>query len=115
MATTAYRHLKDESTRILIALYTAFLIYLDDVFQYDAESVAEFNKRFLQKEDQMDEVLQGFAELLLEIPHHFGSVASNMIVTATLNYVTGILLEYEVLGMPVCLFHHFPILQEHAG
>ncbi|KAF8889652.1 isoprenoid synthase domain-containing protein [Infundibulicybe gibba] len=99
MATTAYRHLTDQSTRIFIALYTAFLIYLDDVFRHDVSAISQFNDRFINQQPQGDAVLDSFANLLLECPQHFGRFASNMIVTSTLNLVTAMLLEYETCGM----------------
>lgn len=101
MATTAYAHLPNESTRIFIALYTAFLIYLDDVFQKDVDRVSVFNDRFIQGQPQEDPVLDSFAALLHEIPNHYGRVVSNIMLTSTLNLVNALLLEHETQTMPV--------------
>jgi len=103
MATTAYAHLNNKSTQILIALYTAFLIYLDDVFQHDVELVYCFNERFILCQAQDDPVLDGFASLLHEFPQHFGRVVSNIMITSTLNLVTALLLEFETQDMKVRL------------
>lgn len=103
MATTAYAHLDNKSTQIFIALYTAFLIYLDDVFQHDVEHVYCFNERFILCQAQDDPVLDGFASLLREFPQHFGRVVSNIMITSTLNLVTALLLEHETQDMKVRL------------
>jgi hypothetical protein len=103
MATTAYAHLTNKSTQIFISLYTAFLIYIDDIFQYDIDAVREFNERFVLRKSQGDQVLDCFANLLLELPKHFSRVAANIMITSTLNLVTALLLEYETRGMAVNL------------
>ncbi|KII83917.1 hypothetical protein PLICRDRAFT_179951 [Plicaturopsis crispa FD-325 SS-3] len=99
MATTAYAHLPDKEGQILMCLYTTFLIYLDDVFNEDIDTVREFNERFIHREPQGDEVLDNFADLLLQIPKYFGRVVANIMITSTLNLVTALLLEYETQGM----------------
>ncbi|KAF8882389.1 isoprenoid synthase domain-containing protein [Infundibulicybe gibba] len=101
MATTAYAHLTNQSTRIFIALYTGFLIYLDDVFQNDIDSVSCFNNNFIQRLPQKDPVLDGFASLLHEFPQHFGRLVSNIMITSTLNLVSALLLEFETRNMTV--------------
>lgn len=101
MATTAYAHLPLVRTRIFIAIYTAFLIYLDDVFQSRIDAVRGFNQRFIKKQPQGDAVLDAFAGFLHEFPAHFGLVASNIMVTATLNLVTALLLEQEMRNLTV--------------
>ncbi|EDR03562.1 uncharacterized protein LACBIDRAFT_331339 [Laccaria bicolor S238N-H82] len=109
MATTAYAHLDNKSTQIFIALYTAFLIYLDDVFQHDIELVYCFNERFILCQPQDDPVLDGFASLLREFPQHFGRVVSNIMTTSTLNLVTALLLEHETQNMKSSLdAHNYP-------
>lgn len=106
MATTAYAHLPEKSVQIYIALYTAFLVYLDDVFQADIGAVKEFNERFAANATQENPSLQGFANLLRDdTPKHFGRVVSNLIVTSTLNLVTALLLEHETQDMVVCTPH----------
>ncbi|TFK38295.1 isoprenoid synthase domain-containing protein [Crucibulum laeve] len=106
MATTAYSHLHKQDARIFIALYTAFLIYLDDIFQKDVGLVSEFNERFIHKRAQLDPVLDSFADLLYELPQHFGRVVSNIMVTSTLNLVTALLLEHETQDMTLSPYAH---------
>lgn len=101
MATTAYAHLPSEATRVLIAVYTACGIYLDDVFKQDVDIVRCFNQRFVQGTPQGEPVLDCFAGILRELPEHFGDVVSNIMVTSTLNAVTALLLEHDTRGMTV--------------
>lgn len=96
MASTAYAHLDCKRTRIFIALYTAFLIYLDDVFQNEVEEVRSFNQRFMQGQPQGDIVLDAFAKLLHGTSQHFDQLASDIIMTSTLNLVTALSLEYKI-------------------
>jgi hypothetical protein len=93
MGCTGYGHLPRRSTRILIAIYTACGIYLDDVFQEDVEAVSMFNQRFFEHAPQGDPVLDCFAQILLELGDHFERVVSNIMVTSTLNAVTALTLE----------------------
>lgn len=101
MVLTGYAHLADTSVRILIALYTACGIYLDDKFKQDVEAVANFNERFVRGLPQDDRVLDTFADLILEILRIFPRVAANLMVSSTLNGVNALLLEYETRNMPV--------------
>jgi hypothetical protein len=109
MATTAYAHYPRKDTQIMICIYTAFLIYLDDKFQGDIDDVRDFNERFVLGEKQRDPTLECFAQLLREMPLHYGRVVSNIMVTSTLNLVTALLLEYETQDMPVSA-SCFPLL-----
>jgi hypothetical protein len=101
MATTTYSHLQNKSTQILIALYSAFLIYIDDVYQHDVEGVNCFIERFILCQAQDDPVLDALTSLLREFHQHFGRVASNIMITSTLNFMTSLLLDHETQGMPV--------------
>ncbi|KAG9223244.1 hypothetical protein PLEOSDRAFT_155013 [Pleurotus ostreatus PC15] len=101
MAMTAFAHLDNQATRILIALYTAFLIFLDDSFPEAIELVASFNLRFIRKELQGHASLDAFAQILRELPHHFGSVSANIMVSSSLNFVTALSLEHEVPSMTI--------------
>ncbi|KIY51852.1 terpenoid synthase [Fistulina hepatica ATCC 64428] len=99
MACNAYGHLKNRRLQTFICLYTAFLIYLDDMFDQDVESVREFNHRFVTGQKQRHWLLDHFAALLLEMPNLWGPVVANMMTTSTLNLVTALSLEHELQGV----------------
>lgn len=101
IAQAAYAHLKDRSIQVYIALYTAILTYLDDKYEHHVAALTSFNERFVRGDDQADKVLQILAKLLYELPHRYSSIASSMIITSTMNYITSLILELETSEMPV--------------
>ncbi|KAJ3775201.1 isoprenoid synthase domain-containing protein [Lentinula raphanica] len=104
IAMTSYTHLEDKSVLVWMALYTACAIYCDDVFMKDTEAVALFCERLMRNEPQQDRALDGFAELILEIPHHFPRVTANIMVTSTLNLINALLIEDQTKGLPVSVY-----------
>lgn len=101
MASNAFGHIADLPTRVIIGIYTAFMIYLDDISSSDIEAVAQFNQRFYRAEPQLDKVLDDFAQLLRDFPNYFCTAGSDMIVTSTLNFVTSLFMDVETEGMDV--------------
>ncbi|KAF9029140.1 terpenoid synthase [Hymenopellis radicata] len=101
MALNAYRHLLHTPVPVLIALYTAFLIYLDDVLKTDVEAVGEFHERMFRGVKQKDPILGHFCELLSEMPRHFDRVISNLMISSTLNFINALLLEDVTEGMVI--------------
>ncbi|KAF5373373.1 hypothetical protein D9757_009757 [Collybiopsis confluens] len=106
MALTGYAHLQDIRVQILIALYTACGIYLDDKFKQDIDAVASFGENFLHATPHKDRVLDAFSDIILEIFRCFPRVAANIMVSSTLNGVNALLLEYETRDMKI---------SKHAG
>lgn len=101
IATTAYAHIPDKSTRIWIALFTACAIYVDDRFLKDSHLISEFQERFICGNHQGDPALDAFASLLRETYVHYDPVAANFILTSTLNGITAIILEEDTKNMQV--------------
>ena len=88
---------------MFIALYTAFLVRLDDAYAGDIKGLNSFNERFVNGQKQADEGLDGFDRFLRETSLHYHGIPANVILTASLNYVTSIILEYETQEMMVSL------------
>lgn len=101
MACNAYAHIPDKSIRLYVCFYTAFLVYLDDMFENDIDAVKEFNNRFVAHKPQRHWILDHLAGFLLEMPKIFGDVVANMMTTSALNLITALLLEDELKGVPV--------------
>lgn len=101
MAATAYAHLENEATRVFVTLYTAFVVFVDDVYQRDNGAVRVFMERFVRGEKQAHPLLDGLAHVLQELPDHFEPVVGGIILTATLNLVNASTLEFQTQGMEV--------------
>jgi len=98
---TAYAHLPNLSTRIFIALYTSVIFGLDDIYAEDKEKLSllkTFTKALLseQLKSYGDDLLDAVADLLRQIPGHFGDVEGGLVLSSTLRYLTSIVIDSEV-------------------
>jgi len=89
---------------VFIAIYTVFLTWVDDTYVEDVGGVDTFNERFITGWDQVNEVLDGLARLLREINLHYYGIQADVILTASLNYITSIILDSETQGMTVSIY-----------
>ncbi|KAL5480713.1 hypothetical protein ACEPAI_9653 [Sanghuangporus weigelae] len=101
MVVTAYAHLRDEGVKMYIALYTGFVVYLDDLFLSHIDAIREFVSRFVARQPQQLKVLDDFAALLLETPRFHDAVVCNIILTSTFDFLSSLLIQYDVLGVPM--------------
>ncbi|KAI0376400.1 isoprenoid synthase domain-containing protein [Hypomontagnella monticulosa] len=92
IACNAYRH-QSHDIQVFISLFTAFLTYLDD--SYEKNTTQPFNHRFITGDRQNDILLDHLRDLLFEMPSMFGSVESNIITTAVLDFVTSLSIDHE--------------------
>ncbi|KAF9024115.1 terpenoid synthase, partial [Hymenopellis radicata] len=93
IASISYGHLENPSLRLYVALYTAFLMYLDDTFASDVAGLASFHGRFCRAESHGNVVLDFFSSFLRDTHAYFDYMAANLIITAALNFVTALVLE----------------------
>ncbi|TFK66369.1 terpenoid synthase [Pluteus cervinus] len=93
IASASYRHLPHQPTKVFIALYTALLVYIDGIFQYNTNDIKCFNERFVRREPQGDVLLDFLAQLFMEFDHHFHPFASKVMLTASMDFMTAQLLE----------------------
>ncbi|KAG1804669.1 isoprenoid synthase domain-containing protein [Suillus subaureus] len=103
MSTIAYGHLTDCTTKMWICLFTAVGICIDDTLNrgQKMDDVYRFNERFSNCQAQGDPVLNAWDVLLREAPRHYSPLVSNLIITSALDFVSGLLLEYETKDMGV--------------
>ena len=86
---------------MFIAIYTAFLTWIGDTYTRDVIGVDSFNDRFITGRQQASETLDGLARLLREINLHYHGIQANVILTASLNFVTSTILDFETQAMVV--------------
>ncbi|KAF8887831.1 isoprenoid synthase domain-containing protein [Infundibulicybe gibba] len=97
---TMYPHLSTPS-RHFICIFTACMVYLDDLALKDATVVKEFNMSFLQNKKHMHPILDGLAILLRTTQDHFSEINASMILASTLDYISSLIMEQDQQGMTV--------------
>ncbi|KAF5346820.1 hypothetical protein D9756_010548 [Leucocoprinus leucothites] len=98
---TSYRHLKNYSTRVFIAVWTGLLAHIDDHYAGYADGLREFSNRFMRQEKQMYPVLDNLVEMTREFGDHWGTIGANIIFGAELDFVTSTIIDGAIEGMDV--------------
>ena len=91
-------------TQLWIALYTACLIYTDEIpvrFPSEIPKIYLFNDRFIGRQQQGNATLDALVDLIRRAPDLFRPIPSRLIMTMSLNFFTAILLEDEIASMQV--------------
>ncbi len=99
-AETTYGHTTHEH-RYFIALYTACLMYVDDLGERDLDAVRRFTSRFAKGERQPDPILQCLAGLLGRAHDLWTQFGADAIIAGTLDAVTAMYIEFTTQGMVV--------------
>ena len=104
IASTAYGHLAAKNIHTFIALYTALMTCMDDVYANStSESLKMFLERFSRGEKQLDPLLDAAAQIFQEIPEHYDAPVSGMILSSSVEFMNAMTLESEVEGMSVSI------------
>jgi len=100
---TCYAHLPNRATKMWICLITAVSTCVDDILNrgQSTENLYRFNERFVNCEPQGDPVLSAFDALMREAPRYYSPLVSNLILTSSLDFASGLLLERDTRGMHV--------------
>jgi hypothetical protein len=121
IATTTYAHLENVSTRQFICLYTTWsalaplvfpganylpssLIYFDDLTRTDASMAREFHTRFACAKPQMHPLLDLFGDILRNSYDHFLPSCANLVVSSSLDFITGLVVDHDLQTMQVHFF-----------
>lgn len=99
-AETTYGHTTHEH-RYFIALYTACLMYVDDLGDRHLEAVMGFTGRFVRGEEQPDPVLNCLERLLRRAHELWPQFGADAVVAGTLDAVTAMYIEYTTQNMEV--------------
>ena len=99
-AETTYGHTTHEH-RYFIALYTACLMYVDDLGDRDLDAVMRFTGRFARGEKQPDSILQRLADLLGCAHDLWTQFGADAIIAGTIDAVTAMYIEFTTQDMVV--------------
>lgn len=101
LTSTMYAHIADDDTqRTYIIFYIMFIFYVDDTYfgQLDKENgLLQFISRFNQNQPQAEQTLTHFANFLRDdTTAVFEPIGGGIIITSSLNFINGIILETSV-------------------
>lgn len=125
IATMTYGHLENVTTRQYVCIYTIWqvltsiifpgtnrphssLIFFDDLTRTDASMVREFHPRFASGRAQMHPLLDLFADTLRRSYDHFLPTCANLVVSSSLDFVTGLIVDHDLQNARVHFFYHHP-------
>ncbi|RDX49920.1 terpenoid synthase [Lentinus brumalis] len=97
IAETAYTHTSHEH-RFIVALYTAYLTYADDIGQHNVEAVGRFVQRFTQGQAQSMVAFDRLTTLLGTLHDYYPRISADAIITNSLDSLTGMYIELMTKG-----------------
>jgi len=77
------------------------LIYFDDLTKTDVSSVRQFHARFISGQPQMHPLLDSYASLLQHAWNHFLPGCANLVISSSLDFVTGLIVDHDQQNMLV--------------
>lgn len=85
------------------------LIFFDDLTRTDASAVQEFHSRFACGRLQLHPLLDLFAGLLRSSSDHFLLPCANLVVSSSLDFINGLIVDHDLQDMQVYIFpRHLP-------
>ncbi|CAA7261255.1 unnamed protein product [Cyclocybe aegerita] len=116
IAATAYAHLHNRDIQVFIALFTGFLVYLDDCVTHSVSGVDMFVERYISGQPQENDVLESLAFFLRGTYVHYTGIQANIIMTSTLNFITSVVLENKTQTMqPSPDAHGYPTFARYLS
>ncbi|KAI0352673.1 terpenoid synthase [Trametes cingulata] len=99
-AETAFGHTSFEH-RYYIALYTACMLYGEDLGEHDPDAVTQFGRRLVKGEKQLTPIFDCLAELLKQAHLYWSDVGADAIITGTVDALTATAIEFATTGTPI--------------
>ncbi|KAI1793514.1 terpenoid synthase [Ganoderma leucocontextum] len=97
---TAYAHTSPEH-RSYIALYTACMLYGEDVGSQDPDAVSEFARRLVRGERQVHPIFDRLADLLKDAHVYWTDVGADAVITGTVDALSATHIEFATSGMRI--------------
>ncbi|KAG8797438.1 hypothetical protein FRC17_007740 [Serendipita sp. 399] len=90
------------TVKLLISLFTFFMIYIDDrSSKGDPKPFASFQRNYALGKSQLDPVLDHFSDFLAVIWSFYDPFTANAIVSSSLEFINGCYLERLTEKMPI--------------
>ncbi|KAI0670986.1 terpenoid synthase [Trametes maxima] len=99
-AETAFGHTSFEH-RYYIAIYTACMLYGEDLGEHDPEAVTQFARRLVRGQKQLSPIFDRLAELLQQAHLYWSDVGADAIITGTVDALTATAIEFATTGTRV--------------
>ncbi|KZT73357.1 terpenoid synthase [Daedalea quercina L-15889] len=101
---TAYAHITDMETKVLITVFTTFIAIMDDPAFFDGLTPADFHRNMCAGVVQRDPGLLGeFTKVLERMWDHYPGFTANTIFTSALRFINASVMENEWQGETFCL------------
>ncbi|KAI0642048.1 terpenoid synthase [Trametes meyenii] len=102
IAESAYAHVPYEH-QLVIALYTAYVVYIDDLSGRDLEAVGQFVRRFsvTREGPSVDPVLERFIVFLQDIYVYYPALSADAMIVSTLDALVGRYIEFAARDMAI--------------
>lgn len=100
LAETAYAHLPSDS-RIYIALFSAAVAAVEDLCRGEYELLKGFCLRYWRGLKHGHPILDDYDLILRELPQRFEFVVADMMLQSNMDFVTSLVLEYDMQDRPV--------------
>ena len=115
-AETAFAHLAPGAKRY-VALYTACMLYAEDLGARDPAPVVHFARRLVAGRPQLSPVFDRLAALLADAHRVWTDVGADAVISSTLDALSATLVEFATEEMPVapCATRYPYYLRTRAG
>ncbi|KAJ8473611.1 hypothetical protein ONZ51_g7752 [Trametes cubensis] len=100
IAESAYAHTPYQH-QLLIAIYTTYMVYVDDLGQRDLEALGEFVRRFVARQDLQDTVLTRIVQQFQEIYDYYPRLSADTINSKSVEALIGMYIEFTAKDMSV--------------
>ncbi|TFY63689.1 hypothetical protein EVJ58_g3111 [Rhodofomes roseus] len=100
---TAYSHITDMETKVLITIFTTFIAIMDDPEFFDGLTPADFHRNMCAGVVQRDHGLLGeFTKVLGRMWDHYPGFTANTKYTSALRFINASVMENEWQGAVLC-------------
>ncbi|KAI0632020.1 terpenoid synthase [Trametes polyzona] len=100
IAESTYAHTSYEH-QYIIAVYTAYLTYIDDLGERNIDAVAQFVRRLLTREAFGDPAVENLVVLLRDMYKYYPRLSADSINISTLDFFVGVYVECTAKDMAI--------------